>query len=110
MCGFVGVYEYGTSVGAVAEKVVVAMRETLLHRGPDGAGAFVTADARLGLGHRRLSILDLDHGAQPMFGVNGECLVYNGEIYNYPRLRKRLEDQGAEFSTGCDTEIVLRCY
>jgi asparagine synthase (glutamine-hydrolysing) len=110
VCGFAGVYEYGTTEGAVTHGLIAAMRDTLRHRGPDGEGKFVSEDARVGLGHRRLAIVDLDGGAQPIFGQRGECLVYNGEIYNYPRLRAELEADGVQFATDCDTEVVLRLY
>jgi asparagine synthase (glutamine-hydrolysing) len=110
MCGIAGIYEYATSQGSVRPEVVVAMRETLRHRGPDGEGLFVSPDRRVGLGHRRLAIVDPDHGRQPMFGANGECLVFNGEIYNYPRLRTELEARGVRFATNCDTEVILHLY
>jgi asparagine synthase (glutamine-hydrolysing) len=110
MCGFAGVYEYGTVEGSVSRRLIASMRDTIRHRGPDDAGVFVSADARVGLGHRRLSIVDVAGGAQPMIGVRGECLVYNGEIYNYPQLRRRLEGEGVLFATRCDTEVVLRLY
>jgi asparagine synthase (glutamine-hydrolysing) len=110
MCGIVGVFEYGRTRGGVTPELLVRMRETLHHRGPDGEGIYVSPDARLGFGHRRLSIVDVDGGAQPMFGRSGEVLVFNGEIYNYPRLRKELEQEGIHFQTNCDTEVVLRLF
>ncbi|MFD7473714.1 asparagine synthase (glutamine-hydrolyzing) [Streptomyces sp. NPDC059837] len=110
MCGITGVYEYGRAVGSVTPDTVVRMRDTLGHRGPDGAGVHVTQNGRVGLGHRRLAIVDLAHGAQPMFGERGECLVFNGEIYNYAVLRRRLESRGARFRTNCDTEVILHAY
>src|SRR3954466_9519129 len=110
MCGIAGVYEYGRAEGAVDEALLVAMRDVVRHRGPDGEGTFVSPDRRLGLAHRRLSILDLEHGAQPMFGEGGACLVFNGEIYNYPELRRRLEADGTRFATTCDTEVILHLY
>ena len=110
MCGIVGVYEYARRVGGVSEALVDGMRDTLRHRGPDGAGSYVSPDRRIGLGHRRLAIVDPKGGAQPMFGVHGECLVFNGEIYNYPALRRRLEREGINFRTNCDTEVILHLY
>jgi asparagine synthase (glutamine-hydrolysing) len=110
MCGIVGVFEFGHTSGRVTEELVVRMRETIRHRGPDGEGIFVSPDQRLGLGHRRLSIIDLEHGAQPMFGQGGTCLVFNGEIYNYPALRDRLIADGVKFRTDCDTEVILHLY
>ncbi|WP_265562947.1 asparagine synthase (glutamine-hydrolyzing) [Streptomyces hygroscopicus] len=110
MCGIAGVYEYGRAVGRVTSETVTRMRDTLGHRGPDGAGVHVSEDGRVGLGHRRLAIVDLSHGMQPMFGEDGECLVFNGEIYNYPALRRELEGRGARFRTDCDTEVILHAY
>ncbi|MGW3150756.1 asparagine synthase (glutamine-hydrolyzing) [Streptomyces sp. NPDC001177] len=110
MCGITGVYAYGRAAGGVTPGMVETMRETLAHRGPDGAGLHVSEDRRVGLGHRRLAIVDLEHGTQPMFGERGECLVFNGEIYNYPTLRRRLELLGARFRTSCDTEVILHAY
>lgn len=110
MCGITGVYEYGRANGSVTEDLVVRMRDTLRHRGPDDAGSYVSPDRRVGLGNRRLSIVDIAGGSQPMFGRRGEVLVLNGEIYNYPALRRELEEEGVTFETHCDTEIVLRLY
>src|SRR5262245_51681009 len=110
MCGIVGVFEYDTRSGSVSEALVTRMRDTLVHRGPDDAGAWVSADGRVGLGMRRLSILDLAGGGQPMFGGTGEVLVFNGEIYNYPELRRDLERDGVLFRTTCDTEVILHLY
>jgi asparagine synthase (glutamine-hydrolysing) len=106
----VGVYEYARREGGVSAPLICRMRDTLRHRGPDGAGIYVTEDRRVGLGHRRLAIVDPPGGAQPMFGQRGECLVFNGEIYNYPALRRTLEMDGAEFATNCDTEVILHLY
>src|SRR6202035_5876256 len=110
MCGFAGVYEYATAEGSVSHDLIATMRDTLRHRGPDGEGMFVSEDARVGLGHRRLAIVYIGGGVQPMFGQRGGCLVYNGEIYNYPRLRRELEAERVQFETNCDTEVVLRLY
>lgn len=110
MCGIAGVYEYGRAEGGVTMETVVDMRDALIHRGPDGEGAWLSPDKRVGLGHRRLAIVGLSDGAQPMFGDNGEVLVYNGEIYNYPRLRRELQGDGVRFKTSCDTEVILHLY
>src|SRR5436190_14118720 len=110
MCGIVGVFEYGRRDGSVTHPLVIRMRDTLVHRGPDDAGTWVSADRRVGLGMRRLSILDLSGGGQPMFGNAGEVLVFNGEIYNYPDLRRDLERDGVRFRTTCDTEVILHLY
>jgi asparagine synthase (glutamine-hydrolysing) len=110
MCGIAGIFEYGRSEGSVSESLLLRMRETLHHRGPDGEGLYVSEDRRVGLGSRRLAIVDIVHGEQPMFGRNGETLIFNGEIYNYPTLRRELEAQGVQFETHCDTEVIVRLY
>lgn len=110
MCGIVGVFEYGCSEGAIGRELLVRMRDTLRHRGPDGDGLFISEDARVGFGHRRLAIVDVRRGAQPMIGEHGDVLVYNGEIYNFPKLRSQLKASGARFRTDCDTEVVLRLF
>jgi asparagine synthase (glutamine-hydrolysing) len=110
MCGFVGVYEYGLRQGTLTLPLLDEMRDTLRHRGPDGEGTYMSEDRRVGLAHRRLAIVDPHGGDQPMFGPNGECLVFNGEIYNYPGLRKDLEQDGQRFETDCDTEVILHLY
>src|SRR5689334_18132882 len=110
MCGIAGIFEYGRANGSIRPELLTRMRDTLRHRGPDDAGSYISSDLRVGLGMRRLAIVDIAGGAQPMFGQNGEVLVFNGEIYNYPRLRKKLEEQGVSFRTDCDTEVILRLY
>jgi asparagine synthase (glutamine-hydrolysing) len=81
-------------------------------RGPDGSGAWWSADRHCGLGHRRLSIIDLsDRASQPMTSADGRfVVVFNGEIYNYPQLRSNLEVEGARFRTTSDTEALLHLY
>ena len=79
------------------------------HRGPDGDGFHV--DGSVGLGHRRLSIIDLSTGAQPMTSADGSAwITYNGEVYNYRELRRELADLGTEFRTTSDTEVILAAY
>ncbi|MBV9819729.1 MAG: asparagine synthase (glutamine-hydrolyzing) [Solirubrobacterales bacterium] len=109
MCGIAGVFEYRRRA-AVDEAALVRMRETLRHRGPDGEGLFISPDRMVGLGHRRLAIVDPAGGAQPMVGPTGQVLVFNGEIYNYPTLRRELEADGICFRTRCDSEVILRLY
>ena len=85
------------------------MRDILHHRGPDDGGVFV--DGNIGLGHRRLSIVDVAHGAQPMFsGDRSRVIVYNGEVFNYIELREQLERRGHRFTTHTDTEVILAAY
>ena len=85
------------------------MRDVLTHRGPDDAGIFV--DARVGLGHRRLSIVDVASGHQPMANEDGTLqIIYNGEIYNHGDFRASLEARGHVYNTHCDTETILHLY
>src|SRR5262249_27304087 len=78
------------------------------HRGPDGEGVWLHDDRHIGLGHRRLSIIDLDGGAQPMTDGLGNWLSFNGEIYNYVELRRELGEH--LFQTNSDTEVILHAY
>lgn len=110
MCGIAGVFEHGRGTGGVSEALLLRMRETLYHRGPDGEGLFISPDRRVGFAHRRLAIIDLAGGSQPMHGPDGTCLVFNGEIYNYPALRTALVSDGICFQTRCDTEVILHLY
>src|SRR5262245_9014197 len=85
------------------------MTAALIHRGPDDGGTWTQRNA--GLGARRLSIIDVAHGHQPMANEDESCvLVFNGEIYNAGELRTELEKIGQRFRTRCDTEVVLRAY
>lgn len=85
------------------------MTDQIIHRGPDGGGEYCNAD--IGLGHRRLSIIDLSGGHQPMANADGDIwLVFNGEIFNHKTLRKELEADGIQFRTSSDTEVIPYCY
>lgn len=109
MCGICGIVVPEGSRRRIDAGLVERMRDTLVHRGPDGAGLFM--DDGVGLGHRRLSIVDLAHGAQPMASDDGALhVVYNGEVFNHPALMGELQCQGAEYRTSCDTETVLKLY
>jgi len=112
MCGINGIFAYNASASLPSPAELIATRDHMRARGPDGAGVYWSEDRRLGLGHRRLSILDLsDRAAQPMTSADGRYQVtFNGEIYNYPALKMELEAQGVEFRTGADTEILLHLY
>jgi asparagine synthase (glutamine-hydrolysing) len=106
MCGLTGLWNRESPCDPA---VLTAMRELIVHRGPDAHGDFI--DGALGLAHRRLSIIDLGGGQQPMRTADGRyTLVYNGEIYNYPELRADLERRGATFRTRSDTEVVLQLH
>jgi asparagine synthase (glutamine-hydrolysing) len=107
MCGINGIAFSPKSRRQVDESRLIAMRDILHHRGPDDAGAFI--DGNIGLAMRRLAIVDVTHGAQPM--TNGGCtIVYNGEIYNHAECRPDLIARGHEFSTQSDTETILHLY
>jgi len=106
MCGI------GGFSGRFDEALLQRMSRALAHRGPDDAGIEIDADAGIGLVHRRLSIIDLSsRGRQPMTDVTGALtIVYNGEIYNHRELRRELVEDGFEFRSDCDTEVLLNLY
>lgn len=107
MCGFVAVYNRNRV--PVSTDMIQAMTSTVKHRGPDDEGIWL--DEHVGLGFRRLSILDLKNGSQPLGNANQDiCIVFNGEIYNYRELREWLIGKGHTFQTDCDTEVLLRLY
>src|SRR6266481_2305953 len=112
MCGVSGIFAYHAAGNAPDEAELLATREAMRARGPDGAGLWWSADRRCGLGHRRLSILDLsDRASQPMASADGKIVVtFNGEIYNYRALRAELEAAGVRFRTTSDTEVLLHLY
>jgi len=106
MCGITGYLE-GTA--PTPDGVLEAMTTALVHRGPDGHGYH--RDPGLALGHRRLSIVDLDGGAQPMGNEDGTVqVVFNGEIYNHAALRRELAERGHVFRTRSDTEVLVHLY
>ena len=95
--------------GELLTRIIEAMTATLFHRGPDDGDTWRDEDARLALGHRRLSIIDLSQaGRQPMISANGRlAIVYNGEVYNFAELRTELMRQGCGFRGHSDTEVIL---
>ena len=107
MCGINGVYQFK---GSVQPKSIISMNNCLKHRGPDN-GAFKIFN-NVGLGHRRLSIIDLsDEANQPMDCHNNRyTIVFNGEVFNYIELKNQLISKGVVFSTNSDTEVVLKTY
>lgn len=108
MCGIAGYLTAGSDA-SVGTSVLERMTESLTHRGPDGFGYY--RDSHASLGHRRLSIIDLAGGVQPMYNEDrGVVIVYNGEVYNHSHLRSELEARGHRFSTACDTEAVIHAY
>ena len=105
MCGFVGF----TGGLAQREEVLQEMMDAIIHRGPDSAGTYIDDD--IALGFRRLSIIDLDSGSQPMYNENRDMvIVFNGEIYNYKELRDELIKKGHVFANNADTEVLIHGY
>lgn len=109
MCGISGFWIRGGGKKALLEEGIANMAEALSHRGPDDTGAWVEEKSGVALGHKRLSILDLSQrGHQPMISYCGRyIIVYNGEVYNFRELRARLENEGVNFKSECDTEVVI---
>ena len=108
MCGICGKV-YLNTARRVAAAEVEAMRDTMIHRGPDAGGVYL--DRHVGLGHRRLSIIDLEASVQPMSNEDGTVwVVYNGEIYNFAELRQELLARGHQFRTSGDTEVIVHLY
>ena len=112
MCGINGIFAYNHSASAPSEAELIATRDHMFRRGPDGVGVWWSEDRRIGFGHRRLSIQDLSERAnQPMSdGAGRYTIVFNGEIYNYLELRRDLESKGYVFRTTSDTEAILHLY
>src|ERR1700730_2579282 len=112
MCGIAGIFDYHHAEGGVARPELIAMSDHMKRRGPDGEGIWLAEDARTGLAHRRLAIIDLsDTGRQPMQTEDGRYVItFNGEIYNYKELRSALKAAGYRFRTESDTEVMLHLY
>ena len=108
MCGICGKLNYDRQ-RPVASDMLQRMMDVIVHRGPDGEGRYVHGP--VGLGHRRLAIIDLDTGAQPMCNEDKTVwIVYNGEIYNFQELRQELLRKGHQFSSSSDTEVIIHAY
>ena len=112
MCGVVGIYAYHSDAPPVDQEELLRIRDYMVSRGPDGKGEWYSSDNRVGLGHRRLSIIDLsNNAAQPMESKDGQLVIsFNGEIYNYQELRKKLIAKGYHFRSYSDTEVLLHLY
>src|ERR1700730_937852 len=112
MCGIVAYLRYHPDAPPLDKSEVIAVRDAMRVRGPDDAGFWQSADRRVILAHRRLSIIDLSSaGAQPMADTSGRYhIVFNGEIYNYRALRLQLESAGYSFRCTTDTEVLLNLY
>jgi len=110
MCGISGVFHYHDRA-SVNKRLLQRMNDFLQHRGPDDEGFYYDEAAGLGLGHRRLSIIDLNTGHQPLSNEDGTVwIVFNGEIYNYRDLRLELQALGHRFKTKTDTEVIVHAY
>jgi asparagine synthase (glutamine-hydrolysing) len=108
MCGITGIFNFDPSKN-VEQNVLRTMTDIINYRGPDGDGFYV--DTNVGLGHRRLSIIDLSTGDQPMYSDDkNSVIVLNGEIYNYIEIKEELIKKGHKFKTTSDTEVVLKAY
>ncbi len=108
MCGIAGLFQPEHS-NRFDPARIERMCDAMVHRGPDGAGVWTAAG--IGLGHRRLSIIDLEGSPQPMHSVDGRAVIaFNGEIYNYRALRRELEGHGVRFATDGDTEVILAAW
>lgn len=104
MCGI-----FGFSAKGITEQQLILATDKLILRGPDAAGYFYRSP--VGLGHRRLSIIDLSTGEQPMFSKDKSVvLIFNGEIYNFKNIKKELESEGVQFNTQSDTEVIMKAY
>src|SRR3989338_8885640 len=100
ICGYQGIKDKG---------LIKDMLNSLVHRGPDDYGIY--NDKNITLGHRRLSIIDLNNGKQPIYNEDKSMVIsFNGEIYNYQELRKELQEKGHIFSTNTDTEVIVHAY
>ena len=108
MCGICGAIDLTGRPIPDLERRLEVMNALIAHRGPDDDGLWTHPRGHVGLAHRRLSIIDLEHGHQPMRDERNRWITYNGEIYNYPELRREI---GADrFRTTCDTEVALRAH
>ena len=109
MCGISGFADYSKNTG---REILEKMTRALAHRGPDGEGyaIYETTDAAIGLGHRRLSIIDLSEGGKQPQSFQSLHITFNGEIYNYAEIKKRLEEKGHFFQSHSDTEVILHAY
>src|ERR1700691_6058193 len=110
MCGIVGLFDpQRRSSSDLLGRQAAEMAATLTHRGPDDEGTWVDPDGRVVFGHRQLAVVDLSpEGHQPMLSADGRwVLSYNGEIYNFGALRRRLGSEGLQLRGGSDTEVLL---
>src|SRR5262245_19175105 len=112
MCGIAAIFAYQESAPPVDRDEMHRIVERMKRRGPDDEGEWYSLSSRVGLGHRRLSIIDLSgNGSQPMVTQDGQTVItFNGEIYNYQELRRELKQKGCRFRSESDTEVLLHLY
>ena len=112
MCGIAGIYSYHRAANRIDHAELIRIRDHMAARGPDGFGDWLSEDRRVGLGHRRLSIIDPTvRAAQPMLSADGKlAITFNGEIYNYKELREKLQAKGHLFRSQSDTEVLIHLY
>ena len=109
MCGIAGFSIHSKSIQENREKIIKAMCDAIRHRGPDDEGYYITEE--IALGQRRLSIIDLSGGHQPIFNEDKSIsIIFNGEIYNYQKLADKLQKKGHQFRTNSDTEVIVHLY
>src|SRR3990167_2993992 len=109
MCGIAGIFEYSHSK-KVSLNELTKINDYMQARGPDGSGIWINQDGFLGLAHRRLSIIDLSENANQPMHEGDLSITFNGEIYNYKKLRDALIEKGCHFKTTSDTEVLLKLY
>lgn len=112
MCGLAAIFSYHYASLPIDYKELIRIRDHMKERGPDSEGVWISPDNKVGLGHKRLSIIDLSNAAnQPMVNKSNELvIIFNGEIYNYKELRSNLKSKGYHFHTSSDTEVLLHLY
>ena len=109
MCGIVGILEKNSK--EIDKNELKRFTNSLVHRGPDSSGIYINKEKNLGLGHRRLSIIDTRNlGDQPMTASNRYTVVFNGEIYNFEKIKTELTHLGHSFTSKSDTEVLLKSY
>ena len=111
MCGINGIFSTKQSTDLTLE--IKKMNNKIIHRGPDSTGEYINSGKKykVAMGMRRLSIIDLKNGSQPIFSDDkSKIIVFNGEIYNFKKLKKELIDKGYTFRTNSDTEVILKLY
>ncbi len=108
MCGISGIVSLQQTQQNHLEKKIAVMNQLITHRGPDGEGIWIHSNNKVGFGHKRLSIIDIATGAQPLKSRTGNVITFNGEIYNYLEIKRELQDY--LFQTKSDTEVVLAAY